>query len=126
MWQDAFSIGVEHIDNQHKELFAKTGELLDELRANGMNNKDRCITTILFLKDYAIQHFADEEAYQISINYSGFAEHKKLHTQFLQDVLAFEQKMIDSDFAETVVKKFADWLVAWLLYHVVDADKRIK
>ncbi|MCL2634199.1 MAG: hemerythrin family protein [Oscillospiraceae bacterium] len=126
MWKDSFCIGVEVIDRQHKELFDKTEELLSEVRNNGMKYKDKCISTILFLKDYAVKHFADEEAYQISINYKDYDAHKKLHDKFVQTVLKHEKKMEASNFAESDVREFVDALVAWLLYHVVDADKKIK
>ena len=129
MWNESFRIGVENIDRQHKELFKKTEELLIEVRNESVeyaDRKEKCISTILFLKDYAVKHFADEEAYQISINYKDFDAHKKLHEKFVETVLQHEKKLTESDFAKTDVSEFAEMLVAWLLYHVVDADKKIK
>jgi len=126
MWQETFCIGMDIIDKQHRELFQKTEELLNEVRDNSVKNKEKIVSMILFLKGYAVNHFADEEAYQLSIGYKGYDEHKKLHEKFVKTVLEHEKKMVDSDFAEKDVKEFTDTLAAWLLYHVIDADKKIK
>jgi len=125
MWKESLRIGVEKIDDQHRALFQKTEELLREICDRGVGHKEKCISAILFLKEYAVNHFADEEDYQRSIGYIGFAEHKKLHVDFVENVLLHEKKMVKSDFAEKEIKEFTGMLVAWLLYHVAGADQEI-
>jgi len=126
MWKESFRVGVEVIDNQHMKLFAKADELLKAVHDGGCaEHKEKCISTILFLKEYAVQHFADEEKYQLSINYKGYEEHKKMHEKFVKTVLMHEKNMKETDFAEKEIKQFAGMLVAWLLYHVADADQKI-
>jgi len=125
MWKESLCVGVETIDQQHKTLFNKIGELICEVRAAGTLDKQKCISTILFLKEYAISHFADEEAYQQSIGYNGFEAHKKLHERFVQTLLKHEKIMVESDFAANHVRQFVGMLAAWLLYHVSEADQRI-
>ena len=78
-----------------------------------------------FLKEYVVYHFRDEEAYQQSIGYAGFEAHQREHQQFTQTVLAYEKKLIASHFALSDVKDLAGTVVAWLVYHVTDADQRI-
>jgi len=124
MWKESLRIGVDTVDKQHKMLFDKVGELIKEVRTNGTLNKDKCVSTINFLKEYAISHFADEETYQKSIDYIDFDAHKKLHERFIQTVLDYEKKIIASDFAVAEIKQFVGMLGAWLLYHVADADQR--
>ena len=125
LWKDKLCIGVEAIDEQHKELFEKTEELLREVHDSVENRKQECIAAILFLKGYAVKHFTMEEAYQKSIGYTEFDAHKKLHEKFVETVLQHEKKMVESDFAEKDVKEFTGMLIAWLLYHVSDSDQKI-
>jgi len=125
MWREALRIGVDNIDEQHEGLFKKALELLDAVNSTGEERKQKCISIILFLKDYAIRHFADEEAYQESIGYKDFALHKKIHDEFKKDIGVQEKLLVESDFADKVVKEFTGMLIAWLLYHVSDADQRI-
>ncbi|MCL2226230.1 MAG: bacteriohemerythrin [Oscillospiraceae bacterium] len=124
MWKESLRIGVEKIDNQHKKLFEKIGELIKEVRSGGVVDKQKCISVIIFLKDYTISHFADEEAYLNSIKYPELATHKKLHERFIQTVTQHTKIMKDSDFAKSDVMVFVGVLGAWLLYHVSDADRR--
>jgi hemerythrin-like metal-binding protein len=125
MWKESLRIGVNNIDEQHKELFMKTEELLEEVQRRGVEHKQKCIDTILFLKNYAVRHFADEEAFQKLTGYKGYEEHKKTHEKFVTVVLEHEKKMVESDFSESAVKSFTGMLIAWLLYHVADADQKI-
>ena len=125
MWEDSFCIGVDEIDKQHKELFDKVGELITAINKSVEKHKKECIEAILFLKNYAVTHFAAEEAYQESIGYPYFDAHKEQHVKFIQTVLNHEKKMLESDFAESDVKSFAGTLTAWLLYHVADSDQQI-
>jgi len=126
MWKESYSIGVDFIDQQHKELFKKVEELLIEIRSNGLRHKERCIETIVFLKEYALNHFADEEAYQLSTGYKEHDSHKKQHEKFVEILLRHEKKMAASDFAEKDVIEFLEMLFKWLSFHVADADKKMK
>jgi len=125
MWKDSLRVGIKDIDEQHRKLFEKTEELLKEVNVSGVADKQKCISTILFLKDYAVNHFAEEEAYQTYIGCKGYLRHKKLHEKFIQVVLEHEKKMTESDFSEKDVKEFTGMLVAWLLYHVSGEDQKI-
>ena len=125
LWKESLRIGVDIIDSQHIELFSRIERLLREVYDSGVENKKECIDAIIFLKNYAIRHFSDEEAYQLSIGYKDFTAHKKLHSDFIQTVLGHERKMLASDFAEKDVREFAGTLIAWLLYHVADSDQKI-
>ena len=125
VWRDDLCLGDEKIDKQHESLFLKAMELYRAATSTGEDRKQKCIEIILFLKDYAIQHFADEEAYQKSIGYKDFEMHKRIHDEFKKDVGVQEKLLVDSDFADDVVKGFTGLLIAWLVYHVSDADQRI-
>lgn len=125
MWQDSLRTGISKIDEQHKMLFTKVGELIDEAIYTGEYQKDKIIATIVFLKEYAISHFADEEAYQISINDVNYLDHKILHEDFVETILKHEKQMLESDFAHNDVSKFTGTLLAWLAYHVSDVDQKI-
>ena len=125
MWNESLKIGVDKIDKQHEMLFLKVGELVDSIIDTGEYQKEKIISTILFLKNYAVTHFADEEAYQISINDANYLQHKILHENFVETVLEHERKLVASDFDPSDVSKFTGTLLAWLTYHVSDVDQKI-
>ena len=125
MWNDSLKIGVDKIDEQHEMLFSKVDQLINDVLATGEYHRDKIISAVLFLKDYAVTHFADEEEYQLSINDVNYSKHKKLHENFIATVLKHEKKMVASNFAHDDVSDFTSTLLAWLIYHVSDADQKI-
>lgn len=126
MWNESYRLGVDLIDQQHIELFEMTTNLLKKIEnANTSEQKKECESAIIFLKEYSIKHFVDEEEYQKSIRYVGFTEHRKMHQEFTASVLEHEKKMALSDFDIRYIKEFIGMLVAWLVYHVADADQKI-
>ena len=124
LWKDKLCIGVDIIDEQHKELFSKTDDLLKAVTEKKQNQKQGCISAVNFLKDYAVKHFATEEGHLKTIGFPDFEDHKKLHDKFIGTVLHHEKKMLESDFDEKDVKEFTGMLIAWLLYHVADCDQK--
>lgn len=123
MWKESYRIGVERIDAQHIELFRMADELLLAVASHADSQTYRRI--LGFLKEYVVYHFRDEEEYQQSVGYVGFEAHRREHQQFTQTVLDYEKKLVDSDFALADVKDLAGTVIAWLVYHVTDADQKI-
>ena len=126
MWKESLRIGLDVIDRQHIEIFKITDGLLAALRGGDAARKEKCVETVLYLKEYAVKHFNDEEAYMKSIGYRDFDGHKLLHDKFRETVLRHERTMLDSDYAYDDIKNFTGMLIAWLLYHISDADQKIE
>ena len=126
MWKESLRIGLDVIDGQHIEIFKITDELLKALRGGDAARKEKCVETVLYLKEYAVKHFNDEEAYMRSIGYRDIDQHKILHDKFRETVAQHENKMLKSDYAYEDIKNFTGMLIAWLLYHISDADQKIE
>ena len=67
-WNKQFRIGVDSIDNAHKKLFSIVRKLI-HLSQDENNGQWACAEGIKYFKNYAVKHFADEEAYMQSIGY---------------------------------------------------------
>ena|GEM_PF-473679 len=126
MWKDRYLVGIELIDNQHKELF-KAMQILHLAIDNltDINFKARCIDAIIYLKDYVVKHFHDEEQYMLSVNYMNFMHHKRMHTRLNTDLLMLESQLVESDFSIPVMQKFFGFIITWLTYHVAGEDQKI-
>ena len=124
-WKDEYLIGVEHIDEQHKSLFAKANELA-EIVNRTPENKQAITEAMLFLKRYALRHFADEEKYQKSIGYADLVNHQALHRALVADLLRQEEILAQSDYSANDVKSLIAYLSAWMLDHVVNSDLLIR
>ncbi len=80
LWKESYKTGVDLIDQQHKQLFDTTENLIKAIReGSDYERKRECIQTIIFLKNYIVKHFDDEEKFMASIGYPDIEEHKKIH-----------------------------------------------
>ncbi len=81
--------------------------------------------TLEFMKAYVVEHFGDEEAYQLRIGYPGYQAHKKIHDDMVGYVLAVSAEYARSGYNEQLMQQFAGKLLAWLINHVAAEDQRI-
>lgn len=123
IWTPNLSIGVPHIDEQHKELFNKADKLFEAGR--NRRTKEYIGELLEFLEDYTLQHFSDEEDYMRSINYPGLEEQIAAHNYFKERL-----KKLKSDYEESgsnllVILDANDLVGEWLITHISRMDKKI-
>lgn len=89
-------------------------------------NRHICEEGIKYLKNYSMQHFAEEEAYMRSIGYKGYEMHKRLHDNMRDKTLpSLERAMEKSDFSAESVGQFVGICLAWLTGHIMVEDRAI-
>jgi hemerythrin len=66
-------------------------------------------------------HFASEEKLMILVEFPGYPEHKKEHTEFIKEVLSQTEKFNQSK--HLVPNRFVYFLKEWILSHVAVCDK---
>lgn len=120
-WQNSFAIEVDSIDNDHKKLVG----LIDELYLAMSEGKAKSIIeeVVENLIDYTKVHFRREEFYMKSTGYENFDQHKQAHDAFIDQVAAFQQKLIagKDNFSIEVL----GFLREWLSQHILKVDKMI-
>lgn len=125
VWQDRFNIGVDIIDREHKKLFNVINRIFAAINQDS-NNEWACQEGIKYFKNHAIQHFAEEEEYMQSVNYSGYEMHKRIHDNFREKTLpALERELEQTHFSEKSVNHFMGVCVGWLLGHTMTEDRAI-
>lgn len=124
-WNDRFNIGVESIDKAHRKLFLIVNKMA-ELNDNEEKREYVCRETIKYFKSYAAKHFADEEEYMKSINYSGYAMHKRLHDNLKDKVLpVLEEEMEEQNYSAESAQHVLGFCLGWLADHVMIEDHAI-
>ncbi|BDU51366.1 bacteriohemerythrin [Haliovirga abyssi] len=128
-WRDSLNLGIEEIDNQHKELVERFNSFLDIVFDKRVPQKERIKKledTLNFLGEYVVFHFNSEEAFQKKINYINYEEHKKIHENFTNDVIKFKEKFEKNKEDENLIKTFSGRVAAWLINHIAGEDQKIK
>lgn len=124
-WNDRFNLGVDSIDKAHQKLFSIVHKMVN-LNDDEKNRKWICEEGIKYFKNYSQKHFADEEAYMLSIGYSGYSTHKRIHDNMKNKTLpALEKDMAESEFSVESVQHFLGICIGWLTSHIMLEDHAI-
>lgn len=126
-WKDEYRIGVDAIDNAHKQLFSIVNRIIRNfMDKNFEKNRTTCIEAIKYLKSYTIKHFSEEEDYQLSIGYAGYKTHKKIHDNMRTVVIpALEKEIMAKSFSKEALEHFVGVCAGWLAAHVLIEDQAI-
>ncbi|MDE7272297.1 MAG: bacteriohemerythrin [Lachnospiraceae bacterium] len=125
LWKEDYRIGVDIIDEQHRQLFNKIEHLLEIAKSGSWEkNRQECMETVDFLVKYTIIHFETEEKFQREKGYVSFDDHVKIHREFTNTVLVYKD-LLNNNFSAKTLKSFIGTLLAWLVNHVCVCDKKI-
>lgn len=123
VWKEEFNIGVETIDKEHRQLFEGINDLflLTQKKSGwiaGKNSRRACRKGIELIKEHALNHFANEEAYMASIDYDGLELHRRLHKGFRENTLpALERELKEADYSPETIDHFLGVCAGWLIGH---------
>lgn len=115
-------IGVEQIDDEHRELFRLVGEVHDLLKDTWTDDKYFEICDLIErLKEYAAEHFRHEEEYMEKIGHPELELQKQQHAQFCEKVNEVDVRAAESD-QQALISDLLNYLVEWLYKHIIGSD----
>lgn len=118
-WEEKYSVGIQSIDNQHKEIFNYLNSLLDALK---LGQADKVLLQIVLeLEKYAFVHFQKEEFFFERFNYSGAIEHIKEHQFFIQKVASLKSELKSGKMVISI--ELLNFLKDWIINHISISDK---
>ncbi len=110
-WDSRLETGIEEVDEQHKELFARIDSL--ELAIYNGRAASELIKLMEYLESYILEHFELEEKLMLDNTYPDFAAHSRQHNDFrtyCTGVLnTFKTKGTDSYLAIDIDKHMRKW-----------------
>lgn len=129
-WKEHYTMGVEAIDKDHKQLFQIAEKIINTVEdTKGMDERTRLFVVregVKYLKNYFLEHAVREETYMRQIGYKDYAAHKRLHDEFQYVQLARFEEIIDRGVCtKTEVYDFVGVGIGWLLEHISTADMAI-
>ena len=123
MWTPDLSVGVDHIDEQHKIWFEKANELFEAGKEG--RAKEYINTMIDFLDEYSKKHFKDEEAYMEKIGYPELDAQKRAHASFVERLAKLKKDYNESGGNITIIINANKMVLDWLINHIRTMDKKI-
>ena len=119
-WEEKYSVGIQYIDNQHKELFGYLNKLLEAMKQGQAS--DVITPIILELEKYAVLHFQKEEYFFQRFNFQGTAEHMREHQNFKEKVASLKSELKSGEITLTIELLY--FLKDWIDHHILIVDKQ--
>ena len=120
-WRDEFSIKVEEIDRQHRELFEMIGQLESNI-PDGVIDKNNDGPLVSLMKHFR-SHFEHEEKLMQEVEYSDYESHRGLHAEFRQHHV---KVLFDLKKGKKItVSEVQSFLGDWLTDHILKEDKEL-
>jgi hemerythrin-like metal-binding protein len=119
-WKEEYSVHVQEIDQQHKQLVKLIFELFNSI--NKRAAKETLGSILDELVKYAGYHFSTEEKYFDLFNYEDKEKHISEHREFAGKVVDFQKKYTDHEVE--ISYELIDFLEDWLLNHLMESDKK--
>ena len=118
-WSDDYSVEIEEIDEQHKQLVALINKLYDALARK--QQRDEISTVLDELVDYTKVHFAVEECLMRIFHYPEYDAHKAIHDDIVGKVITFQSQYHAGN--DKVGMELLMFLKDWLMDHINKVDK---
>jgi len=120
LWNSSLETGHPEIDRQHRALLRAYNDLLKAM-IDG-RGRDEIQKTLVFLKDYTVEHFTMEERLMEMCDYAEAPDHKALHQEFVGKVTQFLGRF---DRGAIVTISVMEFMRIWLLGHIQGIDKQL-
>lgn len=122
-WTKALAVGVEEIDNQHKELFEKVNELVAAMREK--KGKEVIKETMVFMENYVVKHFLAEEKLMKKFDYPGYEDQHEEHQKFVNEITEFANEIKYVEINSNFIVHFELKIGNWLLKHTSTIDREL-
>lgn len=117
-WSEAYEIGINFIDLEHKQLLTIMRDIRDSILAGDLAECSALSSTLI---NEAVKHFRHEETYLEKVNYPGLEEHKKYHLGLLVQARQVKEICDGTDKAHDLHECF-DAMEQFLIDDVVNGD----
>ncbi|WP_416197152.1 MAG: Hemerythrin [Sporanaerobacter sp.] len=125
-WRDEFSVNVEKIDEQHKELFNLGSKLYTIVSAkDNVDRYDEIMEILSELRRYAIYHFGYEEELMKQYGYENYQKQKIEHARFIEKITSISQEEVDEK-QKKVSMELITFIANWIENHILKSDMEYK
>ena len=121
-WQDGLCVGIDRIDNQHRQWLKHYNDTVDILASR--HNGAQIMKTIGFLIDYTETHFSTEEGYMDESRYPALPEHKAKHDELRATLSGLVKDFEEEGVTPELTKAVDAFLGNWLVRHIQEEDMK--
>ncbi len=122
-WSARYSVGVEKMDEQHKQIIGMLNRLVTSPEAHDAGSESMS-EILMTMTRYSFEHFRAEESLLRGHDYPDLEQHRQEH-------IAYRRKTIDFSTAtglgiEVVPQILIAYLFEWWTHHILEEDMKYK
>jgi hemerythrin len=121
-WTDSLELGIEEIDEQHRELFRRGERLYHAMRHGQPAGAD---LTLASFRDFVLSHFEYEERWMERAGYQALPAHRDAHRDFADRLHRVTSEYRRQGPTEEMAQTLLQWLEAWLREHIGGDDRTL-
>ena len=115
--------GMPNIDEQHKELFKRINDVVKCGAASV--EKAETEKTLVFLGDYIVEHFTDEEKLQRDSGYPQYEWHRGQHEGYVSEFRKLQREYVKNGPSLDFTMHLNKSVIEWIVKHIRSADKEL-
>lgn len=119
-WTDQIRIGIQEIDEQHKQLVELINRLYDAM-TQGADRQQAANEILQELMQYTIVHFAVEESLFRIFDYPDYETHRERHQQLRDQVIDINKRVQAGE--RLITPELLFFLRKWITSHIMVEDK---
>jgi len=119
-WTPDLAVGIDLIDEQHKQLIEKMNELDRAVRHT--RGVPKIIKTLDFLIEYTDFHFGTEEKNMVKLHYPKYEYHKGQHAEFVNTLRNLEMDFEEEGATQDLAESINTFMFNWLVKHIKTVD----
>jgi hemerythrin len=121
VWRDDFLVSFPAIDQEHREIVSRAGELHAAVAASRPNSELHQHVASLF--DFTEKHFTAEEKLMLESGYTGYAAHKSAHRDLLGQLSVLREAIAAGTVNPSHLLQV--FIEVWVEQHMVREDKAL-
>lgn len=121
-WDESLSVGIDVIDRQHQTWIARYNGVVDAIGSAGATAP--VVSTLDFLLDYTVYHFATEEGIMREAGYPELEGHQAKHEALRQAVANLGEDFEEEGSTNALGEAVETLLGNWLIQHIKNTDQR--
>ena len=119
-WTSALELGIEEIDEQHRELFRRAERVYHAMRQGQPPAAEAMLASF---RDFVLSHFEFEERWMRRAGFPDLHGHREAHREFADRLHAVTGEYRRHGPSPAVAETLREWSEAWLLEHIGGPDR---
>jgi hemerythrin len=119
-WTRELELGIEEIDEQHRELFRRAERLY---HAMCQGQPPAAEAMLASFRDFVLSHFEFEERWMSRADFPDLKGHREAHREFADRLHAVTGEYRRNGPSPAVAETLREWSEAWLQEHIGGPDR---